>query len=440
MISIPSEVATALDMLTGSGFEAFIVGGCVRDSLLGKAPKDYDITTSALPSEVEEVFKNYRIIETGIKHGTVTVLIDGTPLEITTYRIDSDYTDNRHPNSVDFTKSLYEDTARRDFTMNAIAYNDKSGLVDYYGGENDILKGIIRCVGNADRRFKEDALRILRAIRFSSVLGFNIEDSTKQAIFRNKELLTKISQERIASELVKLLCGKNVRKVLVEYIDVLGVVIPELLPMKDFDQHNYHHIYDVLTHTAVSVENIEPQSVLRLAALFHDIGKPHCFTLVDGTGHFYGHASISAEIADRILERLKFDNATRKTVGKLIRLHDVQIECRENVVKRSLNKNSPEIFFMLLKLKKADTLALNPKYCDRLELFDELESLAYEILEKNACFSLKDLSVNGSDIMSLGVSPGKKIGIILNLLLEDVINGKIPNERDCLLDKAKKMI
>lgn len=440
MISIPSEVATALELLSNSGFEAFIVGGCVRDSLLGTAPKDYDITTSALPSEVEDVFKDYKIIETGLKHGTVTVLINNIPLEITTYRIDSDYTDNRHPNSVNFTKSLYEDTARRDFTMNAIAYNDKSGLVDYYEGEKDIRNGIIRCVGNADKRFNEDALRILRAIRFSSVLGFNIEDSTKQAIFRNKELLTKISQERIASELVKLLCGKNVRKVLVEYMDVLGVVIPELLPMKGFDQHNYHHIYDILTHTAVAVESIEPQPMLRLSALFHDIGKPHCFTLVDGIGHFYGHAAISAEIADNVLERLKFDNATRKTVVKLILLHDVQIECRENVVKRSLNKNSPEIFFMLLKLKKADTLALNPKYCDRLELFDELESLAYEILDKNDCFSLKDLSVNGSDIISLGVSPGKKIGIILNLLLEDVINGKIPNEKDCLLDKAKKMI
>ncbi|MBQ5565782.1 MAG: HD domain-containing protein, partial [Clostridia bacterium] len=334
MIFLPDEVKTAIEKISKNGFEAYIVGGCVRDSLLGKTPKDYDITTSASPQEVEKIFSDCRVIETGIKHGTVTVLINSMPLEITTFRIDSEYVDNRHPESVTFTKSLREDTARRDFTMNAIAYNNFTGICDFYGGETDIKNKIVRCVGNPDLRFNEDALRIMRAIRFSSVLGFEIEENTRSSIFKNKELLKNISSERIAAELVKLLCGKNAKKVLCEYIDILGVVMPELLPMKDFDQRNAHHIYDIWTHTAVAVENIEPAPILRLTALFHDIGKPECFFMKNGQGHFYGHAAVSEKISDNILKRLKFDNTSRETITTLVKLHDIQIEETETAVKR----------------------------------------------------------------------------------------------------------
>ncbi len=438
MIYLPDEVKIALDNITKNGFEAYIVGGCVRDSLLGDVPKDYDITTSAEPSEVKKIFKNYRVIETGIKHGTVTVLIHGVPLEITTFRIDSEYSDNRHPENVTFTKSLEEDTARRDFTMNAIAYDEEHGICDFYGGEEDIKNRIIRCVGDADKRFSEDALRIMRAIRFSSVLGFDIEENTKNAVFRNKELLRNISSERIASEFVKLLCGKNVKNVLIEYIDVIGVVIPEALPMKGFDQKNIHHIYDVLTHTAVAVENTDPEPVLRLAAFFHDIGKPKCFFMKDGQGHFYGHANIGAEMTEKILSRLKFDNLTKATVTKLVKIHDVQIEENESAVKRSLGKNTPEMFFTLLKIKRADTLAQSPICFSRLEYLDRIEKIANEILNAKSCFSLKDMEIGGNDLIALGVKPGRKMGDILKNLLEEVISGNLPNEKEKLLEFASE--
>ncbi len=438
MIYMPEEVKTAISKLTQNGFEAYIVGGCVRDSLLGDKPKDYDITTSAEPEEVEKIFSNYRVIETGIKHGTVTVLINKMPLEITTFRIDSDYSDNRHPTNVTFTKSLEEDTARRDFTMNALAYNDERGICDFYGGSEDIKNKIIRCVGDSNQRFNEDALRIMRAIRFSSVLGFKIEDNTKRAIFQNKELLKNISSERIANELVKLLCGENVRKVLLEYIDVLGVVIPELLPMKGFDQRNIHHIYDILEHTAVAVENIEPTPILRLTALFHDIGKPKCFFMKNGEGHFYGHSEVGAKMTENILSRLKFDNNTKNTVTKLVKIHDVQIEETEAAVKRCMNKHTSEIFFMLLKMKRADTLAQSPICRDRLEYLDRLEKTAREIIAQNACFSLKDLTINGSDLIEMGFKPGREIGVILKNLLDEVIGGKLPNKKEELIKFTKE--
>ena len=435
---MPEEVKTAISKLTQNGFEAYIVGGCVRDSLLGDKPKDYDITTSAEPEEVEKIFSNYRVIETGIKHGTVTVLINKMPLEITTFRIDSDYSDNRHPTNVTFTKSLEEDTARRDFTMNALAYNDERGICDFYGGSEDIKNKIIRCVGDSNQRFNEDALRIMRAIRFSSVLGFKIEDNTKRAILQNKELLKNISSERIANELVKLLCGENVRKVLLEYIDVLGVVIPELLPMKGFDQRNIHHIYDILEHTAVAVENIEPTPILRLTALFHDIGKPKCFFMKNGEGHFYGHSEVGAKMTENILSRLKFDNNTKNTVTKLVKIHDVQIEETEAAVKRCMNKHTSEIFFMLLKMKRADTLAQSPICRDRLEYLDRLEKTAREIIAQNACFSLKDLTINGSDLIEMGFKPGREIGVILKNLLDEVIGGKLPNKKEELIKFTKE--
>ena len=440
MINLPYEVKLAIEKLNENGYEAYIVGGCVRDSLMGCTPKDYDITTSAEPGETETVFRDFRVIETGIKHGTVTVVINNIPLEITTFRIDSEYLDNRHPKNVTFTKSLEEDTARRDFTMNALAYNNEKGLCDFYGGASDIKNKIIRCVGDADKRFNEDALRIMRALRFSSVLGFDIEENTKTAMFNNKHLLKNISSERLASELVKLLCGENVKKILLEYIDILGVFIPELLPMKGFEQHNKHHIYDVWTHTAIAAENIDASPVLRLAALFHDVGKPQCFFMKDGEGHFYGHAEISSAIAENVLSRLKFDNATKNTVVKLVKIHDVQIEETDKAIKRCLNKHTPPIFFMLLKLKRADTLAQSGICRDRLEYISRLEAQANELLNSNVCFSLNDLAVNGNDLIALGLKPGRQLGSILNTLLEKVISGELQNNKEVMIDYTNKYL
>ena len=440
MVKLPEEAKTALSKLRESGFEAYIIGGCVRDSLLGKEPKDFDVTTSALPEETKRVFDGFRVIETGIRHGTVTVLINGMPIEITTYRIDSDYADNRHPEKVTFTKSLREDTARRDFTMNAVAAGENGELVDFHGGCEDIEKRLIRCVGDPDERFGEDALRILRAVRFSSVLGFEIEEETKAAVFRNRELLSNISSERTASELIKLICGRDARRVLTEYVDVLAAVIPELAPMKGFDQHNEHHIYDILEHTAAAVENAPAEPVMRLAALFHDIGKPRCFFMRDGVGHFYGHASVGAEMTSVILSRLKLDNATKETAVKLVRLHDVQIEETETAVKRCMNRHTPEIFFMLLRLKRADTLAQAPQCLVRLAYLQRLEAIANDILNRKECFSMKQLAVNGRDLMDIGYAQGRELGERLNELLELVMNGQLKNERGALTEYARSRL
>lgn len=437
MINIPYEIKLILSKLRENGHEAYIIGGCVRDSILGNTPKDYDVTTSALPHETERVFRDHRVIETGLKHGTVTVLVNKMPVEITTYRIDSDYSDNRRPDSVTFTKNLEEDTSRRDFTMNAIAIDEFGNIKDFHGGVDDIENKIIRCVGDPDKRFSEDALRILRAIRFSSVLGFDIEENTRSAIFSNKELLQNISRERIASEFIKLLCGQNARKVITEYIDVIGVFIPEALPMKGFDQRNYHHIYDILEHTAAAVDNTPNEPILRLAAFLHDIGKPSTFTIKDDIGHFYGHAAVSAQMSREILNRLKFDNYTKDTVIKLVKLHDGQISETETAVKRFMNKHSPEIFFMLLDLKRADNLAQAPQYHIRTEMLAGLRAIGEDIINREECFSLKQLAINGKDLIEIGYTPGRDIGECLNYLLEEVINQHTDNNKESLLQLAK---
>lgn len=440
MITIPKEVINALNLLEKAGFEAYMTGGCVRDYVMGAVPKDYDITTSALPEETKGVFSEYTVIETGIKHGTVTVLIDGTPLEITTYRTEGEYLDNRHPSSVSFTRSLREDAARRDFTMNAMAW-DKSGQIrDFFGGCADIDAGLIRCVGNADERFQEDALRIMRALRFSSVLGFKIEESTMEAAKKYKSLLLNISAERVREELIKLLCGKDAIRVITECTDILGEVVPELLEMKGFEQKNIHHIYDVLEHSAAAVEHVPAEPVLRLAALFHDVGKPDTFFLDDdGVGHFYGHAAVSEEKTRNILNRLKFDNKTKDDILALVKYHDVIIELTEKSVKRMLNKIGPELYFKLILLKRADNMAQNPAYRDRQKYCDELERIGREVIESESCFSLKDLAVKGNDIMALGIPAGKQVGEMLNLLLDAVIAGDVANDKEDLIFFAKKL-
>jgi len=440
MITIPKEVKYALNLLEKAGFEGYMTGGCVRDYVMGMSPKDYDITTSALPEETKAVFSEFNVIETGIKHGTVTVLIEGMPLEITTYRTEGEYLDSRHPSSVAFTRSLKEDAERRDFTMNAMACDVRGNLCDFFDGCEDISAKVIRCVGNPNERFQEDALRIMRALRFSSVLGFEIEKSTSDAAFRHKELLKKISMERIQTEFIKLICGKDAKRVILEYTDILGVVIPELLEMKGFKQRNVHHIYDVLEHCAVAVENVTEEPVLRLAALLHDAGKPEVFTVdEDGTGHFYGHSAVSEKKAEEIMNRLKFDNNTKEQVLKLVKYHDVLIELSEKSVKRMLSKVGTELYYKLIELKRADNMAQNPVYRDRQKYCDELERIATKVIQDESCFDLKDLAVNGHDLIEAGIPAGKEIGRILNLLLYDVIDSKVENEKEKLISRMNML-
>ncbi len=431
LLSIEAE--KAINCLHKAGYEAYAVGGCVRDMIMGRECQDTDITTSALPEEVKEVFSDLRTVDTGIKHGTVTVIINGTPLEITTYRIEKGYSDGRHPDKVIFTLKLEEDLKRRDFTVNSIAYSPEKGFIDPFGGKKDIERKIIRCVGNTTERFTEDSLRILRGLRFSSVLGFEIEENTAEAMRECKELLNSVSKERIFSELSKLLCGKNVREIIVNYSDILEVILPEVRGMKGFDQHNFHHIYDILTHTAAVTESILPVPHLRFAALFHDCGKTDCFSLDEkGIGHFYSHPSISARKADAALIRLKSDTKTREKVVKLVKVHDTPIEESERIIKKRLRSMGDELFFDLIKLQRADTKGLSPEFHDREKHFDTLEKMAKQIIENEECFSLKDLNINGNDLIKEGFS-GKEIGTALSAALEAVIDGKLNNEKDELI-------
>ena len=426
-------------MLESAGFEAYAVGGCVRDSLLGKVPTDYDVTSSAAPDEMKTVFKNEHVIETGIKHGTLTVLINKNPIEITTFRVDKEYLDNRHPSKVEFTHSLKEDLARRDFTVNALAYSEKTGIIDLFGGAFDLEKGIIRCVGDPEKRFDEDALRIMRGLRFASVLGFEIEEKTSAAIKEKRKLLKNVSAERLSSELIKLLCGKNAAKILLEYSDILSVFIPELSALKGFEQHHFRHDKDVLGHTAAVIDNIPPKPVLRLAAFFHDIAKPDSFSIDESkTGHFYGHAPLGAEKAEAILSRLRFDNETKKAVCELVRHHEDRFEPPAKAIKRVLGKIGPSLYDDLLTLMYADDLGKKPEYQNPKSFYDEYRLIAKKIVEEGECFSLKKLAVGGSDLISLGISPGPEMGRILNVLLEKVINGELSNEKEKLIEEIKK--
>ena len=423
-----------ISVLENSGFEAYAVGGCVRDSLLGKNPTDFDIATSAKPEEIKAVFKNEHVIETGIKHGTVTVLMEGEPFEITTFRIDKNYSDNRHPEEVEFTSSLEEDLARRDFTINSLAYTEKTGIIDLFGGIFDLEHGIIRAVGEPEKRFNEDALRIMRALRFASVLGFEIEENTAKAIFESRLLLKNVSAERIFSELQKLLCGKNAAKILLEHAETFFVIIPELSVLKSFDQRHFRHHLDAFEHTAAVLENVPPKVHLRFAALFHDISKPLCQSIDEnGTGHYYGHAQKSAEMAESVLIRLKADSETIKKVCELVRRHEDRFEPNPKNVKRLLGKIGPELFEDLLSLMEADESGKREEFRLEKSVFEEFRRIEKEILDKNECFSLKNLAISGKDLISKGFEPGPEMGKILENLLEKVMDGEIPNEKEKLL-------
>ncbi|WP_454941307.1 CCA tRNA nucleotidyltransferase [Evtepia sp.] len=425
--------AKALALLRGAGYEAWIVGGCVRDALLGLAPKDYDLATSALPEQTKAVFAGRPVVETGLRHGTVTVLLEGEPLEITTYRVDGAYSDARHPDEVTFTGSLREDAARRDFTINAMAYAPGAGLQDFFGGREDLVRGMIRAVGTAEQRFREDALRILRALRFAAVLDFTLEGETDRAARACAPLLAGVSAERVSGELGKLLCGKAAGRVLREYPDVLGVVLPEILPMVGLDHRNAYHCYDVWTHTAVAVDHVPPELPLRLAMLLHDIGKPDTFSLgEDGQGHFYGHPRRSVELAEKILTRLRFPRRTRERVLTLVRYHDAVLEETPQRVRRWLNKLGPEAFFDLLAIQWGDASAQAPAYCTRLDHVRRLETMARQELAQAPCLTVRDLAVGGEDLLARGYR-GPAVGEALRALLDQVLAGALPNEKTPLL-------
>lgn len=440
-MDMPKNVDTAINLLQSAGFEAYAVGGCVRDSLLGKTPNDWDITTSAKPEDMNSVFADFHCIDTGIKHGTVTVVIDGEPLEITTFRLDGEYEDNRHPKSVTFTSDLGADLGRRDFTVNAMAYSKMTGTVDLFGGQNDLKNGIIRCVGDPDRRFNEDALRILRALRFASALDFEIEEKTAQSLLKNRALLGNISEERIAKELLKLVCGKGAKRILTDFAPVLFEILPELQPMYKNSHDNPHHCYDIYEHTLIAVESIDPEPTLRFAMLLHDCGKPAVKKFDEnGVAHFYGHQRISAEISAQILARLKVSNKFRDEILFLVSNHD-RWELYENTEKmpRYLSKFGLDGVLKLLKVMRADVLAQSPEYRYRLDQIADAEEIAKNLAAQKPCLSLSELQINGRTLMDIGIPQGRKLGAVLAQLLDEVIDGVTKNTQEALTTRAREI-
>lgn len=440
-MDMPKNVDTAINLLQSAGFEAYAVGGCVRDSLLGKTPNDWDITTSAKPEDMKSVFADFHCIDTGIKHGTVTVVIDGEPLEITTFRLDGEYEDNRHPKSVTFTSNLGADLGRRDFTVNAMAYSKKTGTVDLFGGQNDLKNKIIRCVGDPDRRFNEDALRILRALRFASALDFEIEEKTAQSLLKNRALLGNISEERIAKELLKLVCGKGAKRILTDFAPVLFEILPELQPMYKNSHDNPHHCYDIYEHTLIAVESIDPDPTLRFAMLLHDCGKPAVKKFDEnGVAHFYGHQRISAEISAQILARLKVSNKFRDEILFLVSNHD-RWELYENTEKmpRYLSKFGLDGVLKLLKVMRADVLAQSPEYRYRLDQIADAEEIAKNLAAQKPCLSLSELQINGRTLMDIGIPQGRKLGAVLAQLLDEVIDGVTKNTQEALTTRAREI-
>ncbi len=440
-IRLPADVAALLAMLRDAGFPAYTVGGCVRDALLGITPHDWDICTSALPDQMQQVFKDLHTVETGLKHGTLTVVVNHVPYEITTFRVDGEYTDHRHPDSVSFVDNIAEDLSRRDFTVNAMAWSPDSGLVDLFGGREDLAAGVIRCVGDPALRFDEDALRVLRALRFASVYDFSIDPATDAAARKLAPSLHGVAGERIREELMKLLCGKGVGRILRAYPDVLSEIIPEIRPMVGYDQQNHHHSYDLWEHTVRAVENVPAEADFRLAMLLHDTGKPIVRTTDEhGEGHYKGHQAVSAEIAERAADALRLDNATRDRVILMVRYHDIplrtetgEINLDRSFLLRKLNRFGEKDLRALIRIHRADRIATgysSPEREDRRmkERLDALDAL----LAEQPCFTLKDLAVNGRDLQAEGLR-GKEIGETLQRLLEAVMDGTLENTRDVLL-------
>ena len=438
-LPVPPQARCVIEVLEAAGHEAWCVGGFVRDSLLGRPVSDIDIACSALWPQTEEacLAAGMRVHRTGEKHGTVTVVCDDAAFEVTTFRVDGAYSDARHPDEVRFVRSLEEDLARRDFTINAMAYHPLRGFADPFGGLEDARRGIIRTVGDPAQRFGEDALRILRACRFSSQLGFSLDDATYQAMLEGKRGLLRVSSERITAELQKLLLGDNVRDALLKTVDVLSAVLPELVAMKGFDQCTPYHCYDVLEHTARAVADTPPYPLVRWAALFHDMGKPAAFFKEPGgRGHFYGHAKISVPLARGIMDRLTFSTAFRDRVLLLVERHDDVFDATPRAVKRALARmgGDVELFRALCDLKRGDASAQAPAYAEeRMRRADDLLRVLDGILAEGEAFTLKHLAVNGRDAMDAGIAQGPSVGAALAAALDAVIDEQTPNDRETLL-------
>lgn len=436
---IPEYVQNVLERLHRAGWQACPVGGCVRDVLLGKEPNDWDIATASEPKQTEQALVGFPCLETGMQHGTVTVLSSGRPVEVTTFRIDGDYSDNRRPDSVTFTRSLPEDLRRRDFTINAMAW-ENGGPVDLFGGMCDLAKKTIRCVGEPSARFAEDGLRILRALRFASVLDFQIEPETAKAVHRQRKLLQNIAAERVNVELSKLLCGPGAGRVLAEFSDVIFTIIPELAAQDGCTQHSPYHCYDVWGHTVKSVVAAPSRLPYRLTMLLHDIGKPLCRTTEEnGTDHFYRHAEIGAPIAKKILDRLRFSSEIYRTVVWGVQRHMLFLEPDERILGRRLRQFGPKLCFFLLELQRADTKAQSAAVQGRLAVLDHSKEILHRLLEQQTCFSRKQMAVKGGDLVALGLS-GPKVGKALELLLDAVMDGRCKNEKSALMVYCKERI
>ncbi len=441
-LRIPESANFIIHTLQAAGYEAYVVGGCVRDCLLEREPQDWDITTSAHPEQVKELFR--KTIDTGLKHGTVTVLHKGEAFEVTTYRVDGDYEDGRHPKEVRFTPSLGEDLLRRDFTINAMAYNDEQGLVDLHGGLEDMEAGVIRCVGTARERFGEDALRMLRAIRFSAQLGYRITEDTRSAIRELAPTLKKVSSERIQVEVIKTICSDHPDIFRLAYeTGLTAVFFPEFDRAMETDQNHPHHMYSVGEHILQSLGNIAPEKALRLTMLLHDIGKPRTLSVgEDGITHFYQHPEVSAQMAREILRRWKLDNQTIDTVCQLVRCHDYgngQLPTPQ-MARRAVHKIGIDLFPLYLQVRYADTMAqslyLRKEKLENIRIWqDEYE----RILNEKHCVSLKDLAITGRDLIAEGIEPGPHLGSILSGLLEEVLDDPARNEREYLMKRAKEL-
>lgn len=441
-IKMPGKVNKIIGVLQEAGFEAYAVGGCIRDSLLGRTPNDWDITTSAKPMEVKALFSH--TIDTGIQHGTVTILLDREGFEVTTYRIDGEYEDGRHPKEVSFTGSLEEDLKRRDFTINALAYNETAGLIDIFEGQKDLKDGIIRCVGNAEERFTEDALRMLRAIRFSAQLGYRIEENTLAAIHKLAGNLEKISAERIQTELLKLMVSPHPDYLRTAYeCGVTKVFFPEFDLAMETPQNHLHHCYNVGEHILHSLLEVPADKVLRLTMLLHDIAKPQCLTVDEkGITHFHGHEEMGAEMSRVILRRLRMDNDTTDKVCRLVRFHDYGngVAPDRRIVRRAVNKIGEDLFDDFILVKKADLLAQSMYLREeKLSNLAEWDACYREIREAEECVSLRTLAVNGRDLIAAGLQPGRELGNILKQLLDEVLETPEKNEKDYLISRAKEL-
>lgn len=439
-IALPEKVSFIINTLMRAGYEAYAVGGCVRDVMLNRTPMDWDITTSAKPHEVKQLFGH--TIDTGILHGTVTVMLEQEGFEVTTYRIDGEYEDARHPKEVSFTSDLLEDLKRRDFTINAMAYNDTQGLVDAFDGVGDLKRGIIRCVGRATERFSEDALRMLRAVRFSAQLGFVLEEETRTAIVELAPNIAKVSAERIQMELVKLLTSNHPEEIRTAYeTGLTAVFLPEFDRMMETAQNNPHHCYTVGEHTLMALQGVEADKVLRFTMLLHDVAKPVCRTTDEnGTDHFYGHPQKGSEMARMILRRLKFDNDTTDRVSALVRWHDDNPELSPRSVRRAISRIGLERYPALFAVKRADTLAQSMyRREEKLKYLHDYEMLYQEVMEKQQCLTIKQLAVTGSDLIEAGMQPGKEIGSVLKKLLELVLEDPELNTKEKLLKQVHNL-